>query len=513
MWLFTQIQKGLFRTQDYFQHVGELVEEKKGEVLDAATEKMVAKVLSSFGRVVKQSLVPPYLPESLLPAVTRGSDFLWSCVEEDLLRNYMTKNNRQYRELGVMFWASRPPPTRKPFTYARAKILYALYPADRNIWWSLTNSPLFIALLVLRLNPLYGTSTLVFCLKFFLIDKTDEFQLVNYVLEFKSFQFITDGLLIASKLAYIMGHCLVLEHEGASNACLERSPGHDYEFAFKICLEPVRLLLIYSACALLFCGCAKGGREEISALENCRLDAADGSHDGAVDREYLRLLRNQEETKYEDVSLRDMHKVLEAHRIESEAQASDGGHLKLFMIYDLMALLATLAVGVVLVPLATNTFLKTSDTFFWTMLYYTKCSYALAALPFLFFGLPIVGPIIHGSMPTGYDQTGALVPKLSSGLIKQKIQADEEAVEEGMARLKAQEAGKQHAIDRDKTALIRRRVLLQEDIEMQRISKLRDEGEGSNCEDALPASAPLPAPVDRKDASADKVEDASRLDA
>jgi len=236
--------------------------------------------------------------------------------------------------------------------------------------------------------------------------------------------------------------------------------------------------------------------------------------DEAVAHDVGKLGGNQEETKYEDVSLRDMRKVLEAHRIESEAQASDGGHLKLFMIYDLVALLATLVVGVVLVPFATSSFLKTTDPFFWTLLYYTKCSYALAALPFLIFGLPIVGPIIHGAMPTGYDQTGALVPKLSSGLIKQKILADEEAVEEGLARLKAKEAGKQHAIDRDKTALVRRRILLQEDIEMQRVSKLGDAGEGSNC-DTLPASAPLPAPEDRKDEVADKVEDAnaSRLDA
>ena len=49
---------------------------------------------------------------------------------------------------------------------------------------------------------------------------------------------------------------------------------------------------------------------------------------------------------------------------------------------------------------------------FWSMMYFTLMAYSIAAFPFLLFLLPIIGPVIHGALPTAYDRRGALVPKV-----------------------------------------------------------------------------------------------------
>ena len=59
----------------------------------------------------------------------------------------------------------------------RAKLLYALYPADGNFFKTIDGDPICLFLYFLRLVPFYGISILVFLLTFFLIDKSDEFQL------------------------------------------------------------------------------------------------------------------------------------------------------------------------------------------------------------------------------------------------------------------------------------------------------------------------------------------------
>ena len=49
-------------------------------------------------------------------------------------------------------------------------------------------------LLSRRLNPFYGTGVLVFVLHFLYMDKSDEFQLVQFILKFKTSQFLTSGV-------------------------------------------------------------------------------------------------------------------------------------------------------------------------------------------------------------------------------------------------------------------------------------------------------------------------------
>ena len=74
------------------------------------------------------------------------------------------------------------------------------------------------------------------------------------------------------------GTCILDENAGNKNACLNNAPGLSTEFAFEVCLQPLRIALIYTAACMLFFPChpVKGGEEALIALEDARLDLADG---------------------------------------------------------------------------------------------------------------------------------------------------------------------------------------------------------------------------------------------
>jgi hypothetical protein len=74
-----------------------------------------------------------------------------------------------------------------------------------------------------------------------------------------------------------------------------------------------------------------------------------------------------------------------------------------------------------------------SDEMMKTSLYYVKVLYGVAAFPFLVFNVPIVGPALHRSKPTGYDKAGMLVPLLSNTLIRAKLQQEHEEEEAAAA--------------------------------------------------------------------------------
>ena len=98
-----------------------------------------------------------------------------------------------------------------------------------------------------------------------------------------------------------------------------------------------------SAC--MWCGYARGGIEEIQALEDVRIDAADGSLDGTLDYQKLRKVsqaRSRRETDFDQKAIRlATDRAREAH----DAKRRQGGVLPYFLIYDVVA--AALSSGVV----------------------------------------------------------------------------------------------------------------------------------------------------------------------
>ena len=88
-----------------------------------------------------------------------------------------------------------------------------------------------------------------------LIDKSDESQLVGYILSFKSFQFIS-GVFSASGIAYAFLSCLQRAADGDPASCAAMAPALPLSIAL---LEVARVALLAMSGLLLVGGRAFGG--------------------------------------------------------------------------------------------------------------------------------------------------------------------------------------------------------------------------------------------------------------
>ena len=187
----------------------------------------------------------------------------------------------------------------RPYTWFRARFLYAILPADAGRWQTLRN-PKTVGIFMLSFCPFYAVSVWVFVLLFCLIDKTDEYQLSQYILKFKTTQFLI-GLFGLIQFASKMFYCLDgvndfydgVNVNGTHDRCVVAAPGQRPQDDYLIAMEPVRVGFVYLAWFLLWSGRAYGGKAELLALEHVRVDAADGSLDGQLAKEKLKTNVNQ----------------------------------------------------------------------------------------------------------------------------------------------------------------------------------------------------------------------------
>jgi hypothetical protein len=137
--------------------------------------KMLGKELTSGA---------PYVPAPVAKVMRGVTDTLWREVEEYLVEDVVLRNSSAshamlYREMQVQFWPPAYESMGRSWWHAlRAHTVYGLMPGDGNRW-SQMRDPWGLVLFLLSINPIWGTSVLLFLLRFFLIDKTDEWQLVS----------------------------------------------------------------------------------------------------------------------------------------------------------------------------------------------------------------------------------------------------------------------------------------------------------------------------------------------
>ena len=206
------MQSAYTRIEDAIEKGVEAVKKKRDEAIDKGVMVALDKVLDVAGKSFTESMVPPYMPGRLEEHVRNISDRLWSAIRADTERGLKLRILRsgahgEFREMRVRFWADTYP-SGCGYHALRARFLHALMPADGNLW-SMLRDPFSVLLLLLCLNPLWGSSIIISCVKFLLIDKSDEFQLVNFILKFKTFQFFGSGVLVAVQLGIVMSMSLM----------------------------------------------------------------------------------------------------------------------------------------------------------------------------------------------------------------------------------------------------------------------------------------------------------------
>ena len=151
------------------------------------------------GTVIKDAVhLDPWMPKAVQAGVEKSWEVLWGEIV-DAMRDDWMKNNAgddhsaQHEALfDLSTWPPAPPFCPNVLSTLRARVLYALFPADKSIWY-IVQQPLAIFLMFLLVAP-FGISTVMWVLLLLLIEK-GEYQLVNWVLLFKSTNFLKFGLL------------------------------------------------------------------------------------------------------------------------------------------------------------------------------------------------------------------------------------------------------------------------------------------------------------------------------
>lgn len=141
---------------------------------DRIFKKAVEYVLNKAEKVTKEMLIPPYAPGPLNALIDGMHREIWPEIQQTLKGSLVEGPKRDFKEFELLHWASAPrfwpepykmPP--RPWLYLRAKLLYALQPADANKFKHL-GDPVALAILLFKLYPYFGCNVIVYIFLFVL---------------------------------------------------------------------------------------------------------------------------------------------------------------------------------------------------------------------------------------------------------------------------------------------------------------------------------------------------------
>eukprot|EP00439_Symbiodinium_sp_Y106_P041802 s1487_g5.t1 len=164
--------------------VATAVEEGSGKIT-----MVVKAVTGALPYAVKKVLDDPEMPEPARRVKDRAVDIAWP-------EEYgFTDMRDALRELA----GQKNPEDDKPaYCCLIAFLRYHLYPYDRGLW-GVSTDPVWVITVLLTVIPMFSVAGFIFPFIFLLIDKTDEFQLLFFIVQVKGVQFLSHGILTPDK--------------------------------------------------------------------------------------------------------------------------------------------------------------------------------------------------------------------------------------------------------------------------------------------------------------------------
>lgn len=343
--------------------------EHAGERATAAAQRLsdalVSRVLDAARGAAAADALDPDMPTPLRRALAHALRLFFADVEIEAKRAL----------LGLLAHR-RAPPLEPPAPRGcvpralhglRSLLLYNLLPYDRSVWRQL-RSPLFWLLKGLSLFPLYGVQPAFFLLLFALIDRSDEHQLVAFILQFKGSQF-------------------------ASVGALSTLLGAGWYF-WAGCGTPLPLQL-WSAALLL--------GQVLTVL--LALALLPRSHDKGRAPDGPDTQRKAGAAPTEGLPAAE-EAGARPNGCCGRSQERRGGRLLPLGAYEALCALGCASL-VAASYLGGDPPDRSAEVLFWA-----RALYGLLALPFALFVLPVLGSLLTHARPTGYDPHGRCVPVL-----------------------------------------------------------------------------------------------------
>ena len=183
--------KMLQLAEDWERHL----RNKTASVSSGVSGVMVDTVLSKLGKTVRTMAFDFFdgTPTGVQHGAVSVAKGTWGAMQPVLRESILGPVPGDYSTLLLVNWATAYPvfwrkgeSLPQPYTWLRARYLYAVYPADVTTFNKMKN-PLYLLIMGLKLySSLTGVP--IFILQWFFIDKKDEFQVVNFILSFKAYQ-------------------------------------------------------------------------------------------------------------------------------------------------------------------------------------------------------------------------------------------------------------------------------------------------------------------------------------
>ena len=257
-------------------------------------------------------------------------------------------------------------------------ILYVLYPYDRTIWDQLRDPAWYVLMLILAF-PRFGVHVVAWCIILVVMDKRDEYRLIDFILTFKGFQFFSMGFLQLFMGAARFYACI----HGTADCIDVTAVLEPWEMAAFV----FQMVLVWVAFLLLPCSEKRGGRQYRKPL----------AHEEA----------EEEERSCCCCCVR---------------YGQRGGSLPSWMLYEFFLVLLVAGACVLAVlytddvdgPISLvdpDTGLEASNDWWYlrSNLYWIRCLYGLLSLPFLVFRLPLMMSVLTKAKETGYTRNGKCV--------------------------------------------------------------------------------------------------------
>lgn len=179
---------------------GFLKEEKQklNNFIELRIERMIINQVKIFPKEIKKRIKKPEMPGPVHSIIDHSIDEIWPDIEQEILFQLRIYSGQVYL----------PEPEAKNFSglfclfyYFRAWFRYNFDPVDISFWKKLKRFS-FYFLHGIEYFPFLGVQSAFRALWWILMDKSDQFQVTKFIIDYKIVQFLTSGCL-TSILGYI----------------------------------------------------------------------------------------------------------------------------------------------------------------------------------------------------------------------------------------------------------------------------------------------------------------------